>query len=385
MKQRRSTDTSNEAAGRVGDFPPTRLAAPPRVTAADIARSLDLSYATVTHVLSGRAEKLRIKAETRQRVMAAAQEMGYRPHAVAKAISTGRTGTVTLVQPTRHTYLPPQLLFGLSGAAEAHDLQLTITSAGEDLNAIPGAPGGELPKAIREVAADGLLVNYIDALPAAFVAAIERHRIPAVYLNNRRAADCVHPDDVAAGALAASHLLALGHRHISYACTAPAARKAGAHYSVSDRLAGCRKALEEAGLPPPAFWEMPAAVSEFVTPAVSDERIGDAVRRLSAPDRPTAIVTYSPISALPILIAAAQCGLRVPEDLSVVTCREAPEWHSGCMITTVVTHFEVVGREALDMLLLKIASPGGLLPPRPVPPTLSVGASTGPAPPQRRG
>src|SRR5258708_5926415 len=96
-------------------------------TIATIAARLGLSRATITHVLNGRGTEQRIRQETQQRVLAAAQELGYRPNTSARAVRAGRFGSVALIQSQLGEYLPPELLFGLTTAMATRELQLVLT------------------------------------------------------------------------------------------------------------------------------------------------------------------------------------------------------------------------------------------------------------------
>ena len=102
-----------------------------RITAADIAEHLGLAKSTVTHVLNGRATQLRISEATQKRVQETAQELGYRPNAIARAMSTGRFGSAALIQPLHGIYLPHWLVLGLTQELHKHDMSLTISEAPE--------------------------------------------------------------------------------------------------------------------------------------------------------------------------------------------------------------------------------------------------------------
>src|SRR4028119_2280943 len=184
-----------------------------RVTVAHVARHLELSAATVGHVLNGRANELRISATTQERVQQAARELGYRPNLSARSVRTGRFGVAALIQPWRGIYLPPGLLLGISQELHRHDMHLAISDA-------PQESLGEaefLPKVMRDLAADGLLVNVINEVPPAFEEALQRSSTPAVWINTNRPFDCVHPDDFGAAQRITKQILQLGHKRIVYA------------------------------------------------------------------------------------------------------------------------------------------------------------------------
>jgi LacI family transcriptional regulator len=357
------------------------------VTAADIALHLGLGKSTVAHVLNGRAERLRIRPETRRRVEEAAREMGYRPNVSARAMRTGRFGAAALIQPLSGVYLPVELLIGLADALRAHDMHLSVAEAPNEVL----HDEGYLPKVVRELAADGLLINMIADASTAFIKAVEAHHIPSIWINSEREADCVHPDDFMGGRIATEHLLGLGHRRIAFVQEGPPrqiplfkeeapAESGGQHYSVRDRRHGYEQAMHAAGLTPQAVALSGRPWSYDET--LDDRRIPDAVAFLSGPERPTAIVAYESSPALPLLYAALSLGLRVPEDLSLVMFHGGLEQNVGIPITTVDTNISRVGREAVRMLLQKIAHPDEPLPRTAVPPRFFAGTTCGPPPPR---
>ena len=222
---------------------------------ATVAAHLGLSRATVTHVLNGRADEQRIRPETQRRVLEAAQEMGYRPNASARAVRAGRFGSVALIQSLLGAYLPGPLLYGVTQAIAEKDLHLVLTQVPD------GVIGDEsyLPHTMRELSVDGALINRHVGFPLPFLEQIHRLRIPAVSLNVQQESDCVHPDEVMGGRLATEFLLRLGHERVTYMETAVSEEP---HFSKHDRREGYEQAMASAGRPPrvhqiPGDWHTP--------------------------------------------------------------------------------------------------------------------------------
>jgi len=308
-----------------------------RVTAVDIAQRLGLAPTTVSHVLAGRAGRVRIKAETQERVLQTAREMGYRTNASARAMRTGNFGCAAFIQPLRHMFLDPALLVGLSRGLEEVNMQLSVAHVADDVF----GDDEYLPKIVRELAADGLFINAAFDFPQGFLDAIATHRIPTVWINQRREADCVFP--------------------VAFAVANPS----DPHYSVAERRGGYEAAMRDAGLAPRTF--------SLQSPLPGDHRLEGAANMLLGPDRPTAVLAYEINTALPILVAAARCGLEVPRDLSLVTFHGKIEFYSGADVTTLVAGWEQIGREAVRALRRKIAEPDLSLPPLAVAPSLFAG------------
>jgi LacI family transcriptional regulator len=87
---------------------------------------------------------------------------------------------------------------------------------------------------------------------------------------------------------------------------------------------------------------------------------------LSGPDRPTAIIAYEAVYAVPVFCAALSLGLQIPQDLSLLTFHDKPVTEPGICISTMLIPAEEMGHTAVDMVLQKIASPEDDLSPQAV-------------------
>lgn len=335
------------------------------VTLKRIAEHCGLSLQTVGAVLSGKEALFR--PETVAKVQKAAAELGYRPNSAAKAMRSGRFNSVALVlsdNPWRSTLFRPQLT-GIDHALNAAGMHLLHALVPED----DLRERGQVPKIIGELMADGLLINYNTGIPDALDQVITKHRLPAIWMNAKRARDCVYPDDEGAGRLATEHLLQLGHRRIAYVDYCHATDHQDHHYSAWDRQSGYEQAMRAAKLPPRVI-TAPQTVPTAQIPHV-------ARTWLSASDRPTAVVTYCEREAEPILYAAtALLGIQVPRDLSIVTIADDPADHTGVPLATVILPRYELGKVAVELLLQRIAKPGRSLPARALDVHLELGTST---------
>ena len=336
------------------------------VTLKRIAEHCGLSAQTVGYILNGKADLFR--PETRDKVLAAASELGYRPNAAAKAMRSGRFGCAALVlstQPGRSS-LFPSFLAGVDDELAKTGMHLAHAPLADERL----TDSGFVPKILSQVMADGLLINYNAAIPVELIEAIKRHRIPAVWINSQQPHNCVYPDDLGAGRQATEHLLSLGHQRIAYVDYSYGSARPAAHYSAHDRLGGYEQAMRSAGLAPRVI-RAPQGLS-------GEQRLPAVLAWLKAADRPTAVVTYSPRDALPILHAAtAVLRLRVPQDLSLVTIEDFVADQSGVALTTVIIPRYELGQVAVQMLLERIADPRRELAPRALPCRLVVGETTG--------
>ncbi len=303
-----------------------------RVTLRDIAERCGVSAQTVSRIVRG--ETAAHDAETCRRVLETAARLGYRPNASARATRSGRFGSVSLLlsEHSERALVFEPLLAGILDELEAHDLQLLVSRLPDALV----TSETYVPRILRELMADGLLVNYNADIPAPMVEMVARHGLPAVWMNSRQPANCVYPDDVEGGDRATRVLHEAGHRAVTYVH-----RSATSHYSGADRLIGYRAAMARAGL-----------AERVIGPSVAER---DARGLLAAS---TALVAYSPADFLWAWEACLGLGRRVPETMSAVVFHDAPLHLGGLSVDTMLLPFRQQGRQAVAMLVDRIASPG---------------------------
>ena len=195
-----------------------------------------------------------------------------------------------------------------------------------------------VPKIARELLADGMLVNYDTNIPERLVEMIEQHQLPVVWINSRRAAASVRPDDLRAGDEATSQLIERGHRRILYADFLVDHWR-WVHYSRKDRRTGYRAAMSRAGL-----------THLEATPDEPLENPAVFARAMIKRHRPTAVVAYGGGEASLFIISALRAGMDVPRELSVVTFGAAP-FFCGMDVATWVVPLCQIGRVAARRLL----------------------------------
>ncbi len=333
----------------------------------DVAQRAGVHQASVSVVLNGSQSSAGVSADARERILEAASELGYRRNGSAGATRTGRFGTLALLLSNErgNSYLPSQLLSGLQRALAPQDLSLLVCSLSDEELSETGA----LPKILREQMCDGLLIDYNKRIPASMETTIERHCIPAVWINTRRDNDCVSPADFQAGAQAARFLLEQGHTSIAYVdMVSPHPDDPTQHYSRRDRRNGFQNAMRGAGLPAPT-WDVRGC---------EGDQIAWCRDQLSRVNRPTAVVAYATWSMEPLIIAGASLGFSFPRDLSLVTFGpEQLEWMCQTMTMFIEPHAEIA-RAAIELLLAKIERPDHKLAPRSVEFGFDIGNSVAP-------
>lgn len=274
-----------------------------QATIADVAKAAGVSVATVSRALRGLDK---VHPETRERVVQAAADLDYIASPTAAGLASGRSRLVGIITP----FMARWFFTGIMSAIEKtvreyqHHILLMDLEQSESPVSRLSLTQGMLFKRV-----DGLIVINVE-MQEAEQELVRRLGLPVVAVGNRfEDSPCIGIDDFGSTALAAEHLLGLGHRRIAY--VGKARPNASHRKTPSDRLAGFRHAMTRAGIVTPSSW-----VFE------SDWSAGDAnalaLDLLSGSDRPTAVLAASDEMALGVLGAARRLGLDVPRELSIV-------------------------------------------------------------------
>jgi DNA-binding LacI/PurR family transcriptional regulator len=273
----------------------------------DVAARAGVSRTTVSFVLNDRPGAS-ISQSTRERVLAAAAELGYHPHASASGLAAGRTHTLGLVlrqspEQVAEDALLAETLRGLSAAARAERYRVLVEPFPND-----GAYGD----LVRSHRTDGLVVSG-PRTDDEELGALARAGAPVVIQGSQPAIDLpsVDVDNMAAAKQAVEHLISLGHVAIGCITNAPLMYTAAAA-----RLDGYRAALTEAGIDFDA-----ARVAEAAFDAASGRRTMSQLLR--AGDL-TAVFVASDVVAFGAIAAIREAGLRVPTDISIVGFDDIP-------------------------------------------------------------
>jgi len=338
-----------------------------------IADRLGVSLMTVSLALNGKGN---LSKATRERVITTARELGYRRNAAARATATGRFDAAALLLDADLTrsHMPAELLYGIQQALEAHRMHLSIAHMTDEQLTSEQL----LPRILRHVMADGLLINYKHRIPAGLMALVERYKIPAIWIESNRSTDCIHHDNVAAAKLATRYMIERGHRRIAFVDNHPLDPKTSEesehHFSLYDRRAGYVEAMKEATLEPRLINR-----GSFKSDITDRYEHSHAWLREPASVRPTGVVAYVGATAMPVSWTAMQLGINVPRELSVVTFADGRSDQSSLPFTRVLLNVNEQGRAAVEMLMEKIANPKVNLKTLTIQPDLIEGRSAGSA------
>ncbi len=301
-----------------------------RVTLADIAREAEVSVSTVSKVLNGRTD---VSVSTRGRV-----ERVLREHDYQRAARNG--GEAPLIEIVFHeldSLWAMELLRGVETVANEHGAAVVVAHSGSR-----HAPGpGWIDAVLRRRPLGVVLV--LSSLPPEIKRQLRARSIPFVIIDPAGNPDPDIPSvgsaNWAGGLAATRHLIELGHRRIGIV-TGPEDTLCSLA-----RLDGYRSAMSMAGLE--ADPEL-IAFGDFH----AEGGFARAKRLLELPDRPTAIFAGSDLQALGVMEAARVCGLRVPEELSVVGYDDLDiaKWTSPAL-TTVRQPLREMAEQATRLIL----------------------------------
>ena len=310
-----------------------------KVTIRDVARQAGVSVATASRALN-RSQV--VSPETRERILAVMEDLGFSPSPAARSLSLGRTLTVGVVVSFLTRPQAAERLRGVDAVLADSEFDLVIYNV-ESVQKRDHYLG-TLAQSQRT---DGLLVMSLPPQPSA-VQTLSQGPVPVVFIDVHTPSVATMPrvigDDVAGGTLAARHLLDLGHRSIGF--IGDAAEDPFGFTSSRDREEGFTQALLSAGVSIPTAWIGHGAHGRY-------EARERAHAMLAGDSRPTAIFAASDTQALGVIAAAREAGLHVPDDLSVIGYDDI-ESADYVGLSTVSQQLVESGRKGAEILLAEI-------------------------------
>ena len=345
------------------------------VTLADVAAHIGVSRTTVSNAYN---RPNQLSPKLRSKVLAAANELGYAgPDPMARGLRRGQTGSLGLVfdAPLSYAFTDPAAALFLKGMATG------LEEHGAALSIIPRLPegAGRSAELVHSALVDGYML-FCTRTDDPRYAAVRARGLPFVLIeyDDDPTAAHVQIGDIAGAEAAARHLVDLGHRRVAIVSGyetdvvgAPEAQARSRWHVQSGRLTGWRAGLEAGGLD----WGAVPVSGAGGSDAAGGARAAAAL--FDRADRPTAILALSDLQAIGVLRAAAERGIDVPGDLSVVGFDDIPQAAAATpALTTVAQPHEEKGRAAVRLLVAGADPADSVL----LPCHLVVRASTGPAP-----
>jgi len=270
-------------------------------TISDVARAAGVSMSTVSYVLSGRRP---ISAETQARVKAAIAELGYHPHAGARALASSKTSVLALVVPLRVDVNVPvimQFVTAVVTAARTYNHDVLLLTKDEGTAGLERVAGATM--------VDALIVMDVESDDVR-IPALGRLKQPSVLIglpDDAAGIACVDLDFAATGHECLRHLAGHGHRRIALVGPSPAVYERGTTYA-QRFLTGFTEASAELGLDTVAHSCEPGAAGVRECLAQIDAELPGV----------SALVVHNEEALLPLLEALRSSGRRVPQDISIV-------------------------------------------------------------------
>lgn len=309
-------------------------------TSAAVAERAGVSRTTVSFVLND-VRSMNISEATRQKVLDAARELGYEPHAAARSLAGGSTGTVAVLIPrSDHLHVDaflPRLLSAVNDRCHTYGYKVLLEAA-DDRGKVPGA----FMNLVRGKRVDGLVIANPRASERQFLDQLVQEGFPVVVPGN--SAEPFHSrgglgTDVSQASTVTQHLIDLGHQRIAHIAFA-----AEEFEVVAMRRTGYGQALMAAGLTPD-----PALVGFADISAQSGYAVmKDMLRRKQ---QFTAVFAGNDTVAFGAMRALYEAGRSVPRDVAVVGFDDIPLAAFACpSLTTMRTDPIARGHEAVDLL-----------------------------------
>ncbi len=304
-----------------------------KVTIFDVARESGVSYSTVSRVLNGFKY---VKESTRQKVLEAAERLGYVANLQARSLAGGRSHIIGVLVPNLDNGYIGEIIRGIDEALRdnGYDLMLYTTHHQEGKES-------RYVQAIANGLTDGLIL-IVSLIPTAYLDALHKQRFPYVLIGQNdveEASSIVDATNEKGAYEATRYLIELGHRRIGHITGLM-----GKSSAVS-RLTGYKAALEAAGM---------AFDPQLVVKGNFWEQSGYTGTQtlLALPQPPTAIFTSNDLMAFGAYEAIRANGLDIPQDISIVGFDDIPQASLvHPKLTTVHQPLEQMGRAAVHILL----------------------------------
>jgi LacI family transcriptional regulator len=337
------------------------------VTIRDVARVAEVHPGTVSRALNVETRAL-VNPETAERVLQAAEQLGYRPNRIARGLKTSRSHTIGVLIPDITNPLFPPILRGIEDRLDEAGYTSLIVNTDNDpereriyLEAMRGRQVDGFISATARLDRELLVELAADGTPLVLVnRSLEDESVPAVTVDDRRGV-----------ALAVEHVVRLGHERIGHVA-GPQNLSTGHR-----RHLGFIDAMRSAGL------QAPAECIRFGTSFTEEEGARASTELLDVTPNLTAIVAGNDLMAIGCYDTLERRGLSCPGDISIVGFNDMPFVDRlRPPLTSVRIPQRDIGKVAADLLLEQLSGAGEMTTEILLEPTLMIRGST--TPPQRR-
>lgn len=304
-----------------------------RPTITDVAQLAGVSKSTVSHVLNGTRY---VEDETKQRVLNAIEELGYRPSGVARSLTTKRTNTIGIIIADATDNFFGEILRGIISVFGSTEFSIVVCNTEQRLEREE-----HYLNLLLQQRVDGIIAMATSQRWEALEHAEMKH-LPLVFVDRTFEGMDSRPyvgvDNFAAAYRGTQHLISCGHDRIGLLAGAPQLS------TMRERRAGFEQALQEAGLPLRPDWIVTSPLS------VEAGRV-TAARLLSSPDRPQALFLNNNLLSLGTLLALKDIGMKSPDDVGLVAFDDHP-WSavSDPPLTVVRQPAYEIGKQSAEIM-----------------------------------
>lgn len=335
----------------------------------DVAEKAGVHPSTVSRVFSG---KPTISNTTRQRVLAAADELGFQPNAIARSLSMQCTHTIAIaVSHAFQGYFEdvffPQVMQGLLEVTSKYGFRVLVAGSNGHADEIT-----QLLDIVGSRQADGI-VMLSNRLDVDLISALQNQATPFVLIGrpdpSHEACAWVDSSDTMYTEQVINYLLGMGHQRIAYVGGDPDV------LVTKERLHGYQIALQKAGISPLPEW---VDYGFFV-----EDGGRQAVRRMSRLGElaPTAYYAANDLMAIGVMRALQEQNLHIPEDVSVVGTNDSLlAAYANPALTSLYVPYSVMAAKATSLLIQSILAEKMPSSQTTIPCNLVIRASAGPAP-----
>ena len=309
------------------------------ITIVDVARDCGVSYSTVSRVLNGYEH---VKESTRERVLESAEKLGYVANLQARSLAGGKTNVVGLLVPGIDNGYITEIVRGADDELFRSNYNMMLYTT----HRYQGKES-EYVKSIYSGLTDGLLL-LVPLTTTSYLDALQAQNFPYVLIDQSdptSRSNVVDSTNWQGAYDATSYLISLGHRKIAHISGLTGLN------SAFERLEGYKAALSDHNIP---------LNEDYILHGDFYHQQGyiHGQTLVNMPDRPTAIFAANDLTAIGVMEAVREVGLRIPEDLSIIGFDDIPpSVITYPKLTTMQQSLEQMGRVAVQLLLEQIENP----------------------------
>ncbi len=304
-----------------------------KATIYDVAKEAGVSIATVSKVINGKGK---ISEETRGSVLAIMDRMDYQPSVIASALTGKKTFTLGLLVPDISNPFFAEIARAIEDQSQRYGYSVVMCSTDNKDDKVERYIALLLQKSV-----DGIIIaTGIDKIN--ILEQLLSKRIPVVLLAREMplvAVNTVVVDDYVGGSLAANHLLELGHKRMAVL------GESAKVVSSRERIRGFRQTMEDEQIPFREEW------LKYCDYRIEDGKL-KALELLQTEDRPTAIFACNDMLAVGALQAAKEAGVKVPDELSIVSFDNTIlATVTDPQLTTIAQPMDYMGKAVVDLIV----------------------------------